>query len=85
MIYDMEEEAYLEKLSALREKYKSSKSKKVKKDIQEKIMEHSVYRAENYGEIRKKAKEKSILRLQNDIREFINWAEVQTQQISLNN
>ena len=77
MIYDMEEEKYLESLASLRAQISVSKSKSERKELQEGLLELSQYRATQYVKIRHEAKAKSIVKLQADMCDYIQWAKNQ--------
>ncbi len=77
MIYDMEEEKYLESLANLRKQIGESKRKSERIELQEELLELSQYRATQYAEIRHEAKAKSIVKLQTDMCDYIQWAKNQ--------
>lgn len=81
MIYDMGEEKYLENLANLRAQISESKSKPERKERQEELLELSQYRATQYAEIRHEAKAKSIVKLQADMCDYIQWAKNQADRI----
>ena len=77
MIYDMEEEKYLDELANARAKILKSKSKKERKVLQDELLELTRYRATEYEKIRRNAKLKSIEKLQEDMCTYIDWARYQ--------
>jgi hypothetical protein len=77
MIYDMEEEKYLENLANLRAQISESESKPERKELQKELLELSRYRATEYVKIRHEAKAKSIVKLQADMCDYIQWAKNQ--------
>ena len=77
MVYDMEEEKYLGSLANLRIEISESKSQPERKELQEELLELSRYRATEYSKIRKEAKAKSIVKLQADMCDYIQWAKNQ--------
>jgi len=75
LIYDMKEEEHLQKMDSLRIEIGKTKNKSTRKKLQEELLESSSYRATNYGDIRREAKQKSMDILIKDFNLFIEWAE----------
>ena len=78
MIYDMEEEKYLDTLAAVRQQITDARSKVERKKLQEQLMGLSQDRSENYNQIRSRAKAKSMSKLKEDMCTYIEWAKNQS-------
>ena len=74
LIYDMEEEKYLDSLAIIRTEINKSKKKEERNELHKKLLEFTAYRASHYNDIRNKAKAKSIAKLQADMCAYIQWA-----------
>lgn len=77
MIYDMEEDKYLKSLADLRTQIGESKKKTERISLQKELLKLSQYRATQYDKIRQDAKALSIVKLQADMCDYIQWAKNQ--------
>jgi len=77
MVYDMQEEKYLEELAIKRAEISNSKSKERRKELHDELLELTRYRSTEYEKIKRIAKSKSILKLQADMCTYIDWARYQ--------
>lgn len=74
MVYDMGEDDYLADLAAARKAVAEATTSSDRKRLQVELLAMSNYRATNYAEIRKIAKDSSVSKLKSDMIEFISWA-----------